>query len=80
MTWEPEMKITRGEYQALLGLKFLATKHNDALEDIQDGIRVILNESKHEADHGGGWSGELAFTSREVDDVLSIMNIEVEDE
>ena len=73
-------KITKGEYQALLGLKFLAEKHNDALEDIQDGIRVILNESKLDAEYGSGWCGELAFTSRTVDDVLSIMKIEVEDE
>lgn len=71
--------MKKTDYYKLLGLKFMAEEHNKFLEKIQSAIAEILNEKIEHP--GDGWSGELTYVDdKSVDEVLSIMNIEVDNE
>ena len=71
-------KITKSQYLQLIGLSELAKHYDTLLTSIQKSVAEIMDEKIEHS--GDGWSGELVFTNRELDEVLRLAKIEVEDE
>lgn len=70
--------ITKSQYYALVGLKALATEYDKKMNDLQKYVAEIIGENN--VGIGGGWSGELVFSSRGLDDTLRCANIVVEED
>lgn len=72
--------ITRTQYHQLLGLMTLAKMHNDKLRDIEVAACVITGVVPGEYAGNCGHTSDMVYGSRELDDGLRCMKIEVVDD
>lgn len=69
--------ITRTQYLQLLGLMTLAKTHNDRLRDIEVAACAITGVVPGEYAGNASHTSDMVYGSRELDDGLRCMKIEV---
>jgi hypothetical protein len=73
-------QITRAEYLQLLGLLTLAERHNKSLEEIRAAAAEITGErDSHGAPSDNGHTADAVYGSRDLDELLRLLNIAVDD-
>lgn len=65
-------KISHSQYLQLVGLQVLAEKHNRMMHDIEACACEITGEDQ------AGHTADILYGSRELDEGLKLMGIEVE--
>lgn len=65
--------ISKKEYHQLLGLKVLADKHNQSMHEIVAAAKELVGDADKDYSHMDDW----AWGSRETDEVLRLMKVEV---
>jgi len=67
-----KQSITKSEYHQLLGLRVIAKRHWDALNEIEKAAREITGEKE-----GHGHADDMMSGSRPIDEGLEILGIKV---
>lgn len=67
------MTITKAQKLQLIGLKALAAKHLETLDDLDKAALDITKENPDQ-----GWTSDLLYNGAEIDYVLDMLGIEVE--
>lgn len=72
-------KITQAQYYQLVGLRAAAEKQTAVLDALQAAAREITDERDQDGSpETGGHTTDFLWGSRELDDMLRILQIEVE--